>query len=44
MVCIAMFAATSPTSCLEMPRTTIRVGEGTSNSIPSGAFTDTGWE
>ncbi len=30
-------AATSPTACLELPRTMICVGAGTSNSMPSGA-------
>ena len=37
-------AAISPTCCLDAPRTAIRVGIGTSNSIPSGALIDTGWE
>ncbi len=36
--CLRMSAATSPTRCLDGPLTTIRVGCGTSNSIPSGAF------
>ena len=31
-----MIAAVSPTSCLEMPLTTTRVGWGTSNSMPLG--------
>src|SRR5512132_4519180 len=34
-----MLAAISPTCCLSFPRTTICVGVGTSNSIPSGEGT-----
>ena len=41
---LRMFAAISPTCCLSMPRTTIAVGVGTSNSMPSGAGTRTGCE
>ena len=37
-------AAVSPTSCFEIPLTTMRVGWGTSNSIPSGAWIGTGCE
>ena len=37
-------AATSPTACFEIPRTTIRVGCGTSKSMPSGASSSTGCE
>ena len=36
---LRIWAAISPTCCLEMPRTTTCVGAGTSNVIPSGAFT-----
>src|ERR1700740_2832410 len=39
-----MIAAVSPTSCLEIPLTTTRVGCGTSNSIPCGARIGTGRE
>jgi hypothetical protein len=39
-----MIAAISPTACLEFPLITMRVGTGTSNSMPSGAFTETGCE
>src|SRR5439155_9253827 len=39
-----MLAAISPTWALSLPRTTIWVGVGTSNSIPSGCGTSTGWE
>src|ERR1700748_1398812 len=42
--CLRMIAAVSPTSCLEIPLTTTRVGCGTSNSIPSGAGVRTGGE
>src|SRR5437588_3480160 len=39
-----MLAAISPTACLSLPRTVIRLGAGTSNSMPSGAGTVTGCE
>src|SRR5262249_9617157 len=39
---LRMSAATWPTSCLSCPRTTMRVGCGTSNVMPSGASTRTG--
>src|SRR6266550_3751958 len=39
-----MFAAISPTCCLSLPRTTIWVGVGTSNSMPFGCGTTTGCE
>ena len=38
-----MLAATWPTSSLSMPWTSMRVGWGTTNSMPSGASTTTGW-
>ena len=41
---LRMLAATSPTACLSLPRTTMEVGVGTSNSMPSGAVTGTGCE
>ena len=39
-----MSAATWPTFSLSIPLTMIRVADGTSKVIPSGAFTLTGWE
>jgi hypothetical protein len=39
-----ILAAISPTACLSLPRTTICVGAGTSNSTPSGTGTSTGCE
>src|SRR5262245_41321360 len=41
---LRMSAATWPTSCLSCPRTTMRVGCGTSNVMPSGASNRTGCE
>ena len=38
-----MLAATWPTTSLSMPLTTTCVGTGTSNVMPSGAVTLTGW-
>jgi hypothetical protein len=37
-------AATWPTCCFDEPLMMMRVGWGTSNSIPSGALIGTGWE